>query len=238
MAPGIAKKDIETVVSIARHLQAANKQELELLVSQYIPELPQETEIPDVAMYELAEALHISSEYMSQAMQLHSGSIDETQSLLDMIGASPGPSLIFGWQGRISERCLYKIKQALTPLGNGFSITSREHNYSPGNQNIFVHQIGYDPLEHASEWKKFWADTSYRLFGKINFACAQTELDMGVTLTAHTERALPLISGIGRPLVEDMSYVKSCDVVYDPHKEGEEIFVEEFSRVVKSGDPF
>ena len=227
MTPGIAKKDVEGVVSIARHLQEMQERKgLELTVSQNLPaELSQEADISDEAMYGLAETLKIGKKYMAQALKFHSGSIQEAKDFLKAIEATPSRKLKDYWLTQVAKMHWERVKQGLSQLGTGFSYTDLSNNRPS-------YYMGYDGNEHLSRLKKFLAEGNQRYFGFVYFTDTTGNLDVHVNLTAFTKRALPVISGLVRDITRTTPHVKSCDLEYDLKEDGEGVF----NGLV--GDPF
>lgn len=230
MAPGIQKKDVESVLSIAKRLRDQDRRGLEIAVSQNLPaELPQDADIPDSAMYDLGKVLNIDQRYVEQALKLHSGSVEETLEFLKSINVNISRDL----RSKLVDKLLLmhskRVREALTPLANGFTIFGTSP-YSHG------YHLGYDRKEHRAEWKRSWLSAAERFFGKVEFKDEYPDLTIDTELTAFTERALPLISGIVKDITSTIPHVRSCTVIYDLRNDGEYVSTINARRI--AGDPF
>ena len=105
MALGISRKNVVGVLSLAKHIQDMRGiQGLEALVSEHLSTQPESKEIPDEAMYELAETLRLDRKHVKQALSLYSNSESETIDLLRSMNTTPGKELKTAWLRDFARR--------------------------------------------------------------------------------------------------------------------------------------
>src|SRR3989344_1055779 len=217
MTPGISRKSVVGVLSLAKHIQDMRGiQGLEALVSEHLSTQPEAKEIPDEVMYELAETLRLDRKHVKQALSLYSNSEPETIELLRSIDTVPGGELKKAWLRDFAGKYSSLLQNFLSTNLN-----------TPRPLNVCYNK-NYFPWQGNADSKIFYGKNGFFIrapqVGQIIFenmdyydASKLKIIPVRIEITAHTPKFLALCSGPIREMTSTLAKVKDFNILYEPN---------------------